>query len=129
MSRKTINIKLMRRVLRHVHTGLRRLRMSEYLLRKKDYPEASRDWPKCQTIGCMAAWTVLLSMPRKNWSRIKWDSIHERARKLLRLRDDEANDIFLGRSVSAPCGDAQYARLCRDINRVLENRGMKERVQ
>lgn len=148
MAQKEINMKLMRKVLAHIKSDFRRLNMGTYgELKGSESAQMEKEegclvnpnrWPSCNTKACMAGWTVLVSTPKSQWKSLfekdgdMKTSTHSKARKLLGLSVEEANEIFTGNACWPSCWPStakeQYSLLKEDINEVLEARDMKERV-
>jgi len=140
---KEINVKEIKRVLKHVRGDMRRLDMATYgVLENTPSAAEYKNFPACGTKACLAGWTVLLNTPKKNWNKLftandtsyaeaglMKDGTHEKAAKILGFNEAEAETIFTGASMYTKGAKAQYKELVEDINQVLKNRGMKERVK
>lgn len=90
-----MNVKLLRKVVKHILAEPKRLVMGSWLQRKlyeDDYIDANdiaRPFPKCGTAGCIAGWTCELSK-KGHVRRIDW-----MAKRLLGLTTLEARRLFL----------------------------------
>lgn len=148
MRKPKINLKMIRRVLRHVEADQRRLGMwawaefwtNEALVKFRDGKNCSI--PPCGTIACMAGWTCILNgrntaaqVEKSIAKYAKKDSdgslalfhYQKKARKILGFTKDEAEKVFQGDAVYA-WHLSQLATLKRVINEVLADRGMRARV-
>lgn len=144
MAQKPINMKLVREVLTHIKSDIRRLEMNRYGVKQgssaidpdSDHFEGgltNEKFPECRTKCCFGGWGVFLTTPKSKRKNLFWKSGEmknqfERARKLFGFSADEADSIFSGESLwkDTTRGQLQYLRL--DINEVLKERGMTERV-
>lgn len=55
-----MNVKLLRKVKKHILEEPKRLQMGSYIRVKGKMP-LDRPWPKCGTAGCIAGWACILS--------------------------------------------------------------------
>jgi hypothetical protein len=131
---KKINMKLVRKVLAHVKGDLRRLSMQVYGVHAGERDQL-RTYPACKTKACFAGWAVLLTTPKKRRSKLfdknGWmnaDTVPRHAQRLLGLGMGESFNIFSGRASCTSGAKRQFSQLKKDINDVLKERGMKERV-
>lgn len=95
-----------------------------WLLEEGFDPEYVRRGPACGTIGCVAGWVSVLTLPRSAIKHLEElsDGISNHAQRLLGLDDDQADELFSGRPISflrkddpmmltAKPGTKAYARL------------------
>jgi hypothetical protein len=132
-----INLKLIRRVLRHVKADLRRLEMSHYF-RFHGKDSESKSIPACGTTACCAGWACILAdaktqsqieqkilqMDASNWGTGYY---FNRGKYLLGLTEGEAEIVFVG-DASQVLHHRQYSVLKSCINQVLKRRGLRARV-
>jgi hypothetical protein len=85
----TINVKLLRKIQRHILEEPKRLDMECFIDRKADYVTV-HEFPKCGTVGCIAAWAVTCSTKEK----VPYSKIADRARKLLGITYLQADRLF-----------------------------------
>jgi hypothetical protein len=90
-----INVKLLRKVQKHILAEPKRVNMGTFIYRKKDEPDMCEKWPACGTVACIAGWAVTLSQKKE----MNYNAIPERARRLLGLDWEQANYLFYDR----PC--------------------------
>jgi len=144
MATRKINMKLVREVLTHIKEDLHRLNMGSYGILKGSRDAEDEEllenlinpdhWPSCNTKACFAGWTVLLNTPKKEWQKLflkdgsMRDSTHTKARKMLGFTDYEAETVFAGNALYGNTAREQFQYLKQDINEVLLERGMEERV-
>ena len=139
---KKINVKEIKRVLKHIKSDIRRLEMSVWGF-KKDSAEAEiltpdvadkKYWPACSTKACFAGWAVLMNTPKTKWKSLfnkdggMKQGISGKAEKILGLTEEEAEIIFRGPSTYLEGGKEQFKQLRRDINQVFVQRDLKDRV-
>ncbi len=97
------NVKLLRRVVKHIMAEPLRLNMDNYAM---DFPKSMSQedpdlYPKCGTQGCIAGWAVMLTDTKTRKQRHELacetspDEFFNRAQKLLGLTDGEAGRLFL----------------------------------
>lgn len=89
-----MNVKLLRKVAKHILAEPKRLYMSSYIVRKEKM-EIDRPYPKCGTAACIAGWTCLLTPQLKNFALNENYDAHGPAEKILGLSRMEANRLFL----------------------------------
>jgi hypothetical protein len=93
-----LNVKLLRKVKKHILSNPARLRMSQWII--EDDPGTVRQidsgWehprftiPDCGTVGCIAGWACILS------GKAKTRNPESCATKLLRISDHDADRLFL----------------------------------
>jgi hypothetical protein len=56
-----MNVKLLRRIQKHILAEPKRLDMGNFIVRKSDGLGSLVRFPKCGTVGCIAGWAVTLS--------------------------------------------------------------------
>ena len=103
---KKINVKLLRKVRRHILAEPKRVNMGRFIYRKKDDPEMLEWWPACGTVACIAGWAVTLSGEELPYH------ISARAEELLGLNWRQASYLFYDAPnfVKAPAQTAEHAR-------------------
>jgi hypothetical protein len=87
-----MNVKLLRRVKKHILEEPRRLCMAWYVIKKSEDKKliAGRPFAKCNTAACIAGWTLELNKIEVN----PYESEHIRACKLLDISYDEGLRLF-----------------------------------
>jgi hypothetical protein len=95
MAKRKLNVKLLRKIQRHVLDNPKRIDMDCFIERKAEELEAGRGlehdtFPRCGTVGCIAGWAVTLSTKE----RIPYGQIAEKAKALLGLSDIQAYQLF-----------------------------------
>jgi hypothetical protein len=144
MPQKPINMKLVYRVLDHIKEDLHRLEMGRYgVLKGSESLDPDSDqfegdlinkkFPECETKCCFGGWGVLLTTPKSQHQELFFKNGNmknqfEKARKLFGFTVKEADHVFAGDSVWLGTTRKQFKYLKKDINKVLEARGMTERV-
>jgi hypothetical protein len=93
---KKINVKLLRKVRRHILAEPKRVNMGRFIYRKED----------CGTVACIAGWAVTLSGEELPYH------ISARAEELLGLNWRQASYLFYDAPnfVKAPAQTAEHAR-------------------
>jgi hypothetical protein len=93
-TKRKINVKLLRKVKRHILLEPKRLNMGCFIARKDElqddplmYPVK---FPSCGTVGCIAGWAVALSTEKK----LKYGRIEGAAKRLLGLTPRQAYYLF-----------------------------------
>ena len=88
-----MNVKLLRKVKRHILAEPKRLYMPAYIIRKEDGMDISRPFARCGTAACIAGWTYILSVKSKTPPRTGDE--HTEAAELLGLTELQADRLFL----------------------------------
>lgn len=135
MAKKPINVKEIRRVLRHIKADMRRFRMDYYGIKKgTDAGRTENNFAPCGTRGCFGGWVVLKNTPKKDWAKL-FDrdgdmkfNVGEKARRIIGFTENEATNVFVCSFSGQDTPRNQFRDLKKAINLVLANRGMKERV-
>lgn len=107
-----MNVKLLKRVRRHILAEPKRLCMATGLMLKKGNVGNTgikiTKMPSCGTVACIAGWAVLLSQETRKWKVRKiartltekngreknWTSLSYKAKTLLELTNTEAAELF-----------------------------------
>ena len=124
-----LNVRLLRRILRHIKADPRRYNQGTWGVEKP----AEHGGPPCGTQACIAGWAVLLSVPRRNW--LRWISrsdeemkngekscIRARAKKLLGLTEEEAQYLFGVMEYEHEQGIEGVACAEKNINKLIGSR-------
>lgn len=90
MAKKKMNVKLLRRIQRHVIEVPKRLDMECFLDRTTDSYVVHKKMPECGTVGCIAGWAVALSTKEL----VPYVNIASTAAKFLSIREEEAEKLF-----------------------------------
>jgi hypothetical protein len=64
-----LNVKHINKIIRHIKGDLRRLWMPFWWAYQKGAIEGPETYAPCNTAACFAGWSLLLSMPRKDWAK------------------------------------------------------------
>lgn len=100
-----MNVKLLRKVQKHILEEPKRFAMSNYLVKKNEDETVfftgigrgnakkvyNRNWPKCNTVACIAGWAVVLSGEDFTDYSFRWSS---GAAELLDLTDEDSSRLF-----------------------------------
>lgn len=99
-----MNVRLLRRVAKHIAAEPNRLVMADWIVLKadsgmdkvKDWGEFSHRFPPCNTTGCIAGWTVLLreKVAKSSFAVSDSQNISCRAQALLGLNGDQSMRLF-----------------------------------
>lgn len=122
-----LNVRLLRRIQRHILAEPRRLDMASWAYHcvgtKKEL--AALEMPSCGTRACIAGWAVALGSPAKKTRQramLGDDSVdyYKVAKRLLGLTDDEADFLFLDFCEKGGTkGDARF--MCRCIDSLIKD--------
>jgi hypothetical protein len=137
MARK-INVAMFKKVMKHIKKDIRRLEMGLYGIKKNSPGEweiCDTHWAACNTKACLAGWTVLLNTPKKDWpnlfivnGQMRSHTTSTKAAKLLGLDSYEADALFTGNATYETTPRTQYEVLQEEINKLFEEKGIKDRV-
>ena len=99
-----MNVRLLRRVAKHIAEEPNRLVMAHWVVFKKDYRapkvpdwgEYSHKFPPCNTSACIAGWSVLLreKVPESSFAVSDTQDLQSRAQALLGLDGDQSMRLF-----------------------------------
>lgn len=138
-----INIKEIKRVLKHMEENPDRVQMRVYGILEGsrgahvcyEFDPAPSPFPPCHTQACFAGWARLLNTEPKKRLRLfdprgemSLARTHNFAKRLFGFTEAEAETIFAGHSLGGANSAMQLRMLKVDINEVLENRRLKTRV-
>jgi hypothetical protein len=85
-----MNVKLLRRIQKHILAEPKRLDMGHFIARKSDGSGLVVRFPQCGTVACIAGWAVTLSTKEK----LDYRRIEGRARQLLGITQTQAKNLF-----------------------------------
>jgi hypothetical protein len=90
-----MNVKLLRKVKKHILEEPKRLYMSDYI-KLEGESFIGREYAKCGTAACIAGWTCILSLKELEPKKIKHSiNENEKAAELLGISGSTAHRLFI----------------------------------
>ena len=90
-----MNVKLLRKVAKHILAEPKRLYMTSFIRTKKHSGSIGRPYAKCGTAGCIGGWACILELkvkdPHEFWQR---HDVAGEARRLLELDYQQEYNLF-----------------------------------
>lgn len=115
-----LNVKLLRRIQRHIVAEPRRYEQSVY-----GDTVTGKKAPTCGTQGCIAGWAVFLSTPKSKWQtwiEEKYCQMKGTATDLLGLTENEADELFSDTNQKYNRGKLGVRAACKKINALIISR-------
>lgn len=121
MKKLKLNVKLLEKIKKHLKEEPKRYHQGKWV---EEVSVWDANAPACGTVGCIAGWAVLLSVPKKRWSF--WfrreESIKDRASKLLGLDYNQTNYLFAAGNQMDWTGPAGVAEACKKIDHIIKGK-------
>ena len=108
---KKMNVRLLRKIRKHILENPKRLDMGVFLFREKTHPHYYK-YPECGTVGCLAGWACVLSKE----ADVPIAQLEDRAKKLLGLTPRQAGKLFY----TIPSFKAQSQSLANAVARQID---------
>jgi len=90
-----MNVKLLRKVKKHILEEPKRLYMSDYIKVESEHHLYGRGYAKCGTAACIAGWTCILSLKETPDAIRRTNDVHATGGELLGLTPGQAYRLFV----------------------------------